>query len=108
MTIDPPGEASHQSERTYLAWNRTALTAVVLGATTAKSGITDHSTADLAATVVSAIAACTTYVCSRWRHPQRRITDAPVGRTAILISAVSVVLAALAATIALVIDAASS
>ena len=106
MTAGRAGESGLQAERTSLAWNRTALTAAALGATTVRASITDRSTLHLIATGVSLGAAITMYVCSRWRRPSSRPGEAPAGRTAILIAAVSAVLAGLAATVVLVVDAA--
>lgn len=109
MTSAPAGQPGLQLERTSLAWNRTALTAAALGATTARTGITDRSVLDLIATAVSLVAALTMYACSRRRHPAHSSTgDIPAGRTAILIAAVSAAAATAAATVVLLVHAVSS
>lgn len=101
MTTDTPGESGLQVERTSLAWNRTALTAAALGATTLRAGITQHSVLDLLATGVSLTAGIVMYVCSRWRSPRGDVGVVLVSRTAVLLAATSAVLAGLVATAAL-------
>jgi len=105
MTTGTPAESGLQFERTSLAWNRTALTAVALGATTVRAGVSEHSVLDLVATVVSLVAGIAMYLCSRRSRSRRAVEEAPVGRRMIQLAATSAVVAVLCASAAIAVHA---
>lgn len=98
MTAPASGQPGLQPQRTSLAWSRAALAAAALAATTMRAAVVEGSVIDACSTAVSAFAALASYLAGRTRG------GSPLaGRARIAVVGASVVLAALLATVAILV-----